>query len=85
MGVRWKDLFLYSLREYFSKYRSISFLAGQELDKLAAMILLSAGITFFAIKLHVSFDWNWVPVERADSKDTKKQLCRWSGRKWNKT
>ena len=37
----------------FYEYRSISFLAEQGLEKLAAMILLSAGITSFAIKLRV--------------------------------
>ena len=85
MGVRSKDLFLYHWVNTFYEYRSISFLAGQGLEKLAAMILLSTGITSFAIKLHVSFDWNWVPVDRADSKDIKKHLCRWLGCKWNNT
>ena len=56
MGVRSKDLFLYHWVNTFYEYRSISFLAGQGLEKLAAMILLSTGITSFAIKLHASFD-----------------------------
>ena len=44
-------VFRYSLSENtFYEYRSISFLPRQRLEKLAAMILLSAGITSFAIK-----------------------------------
>ena len=51
IGVRSKDLFFgIHWVNTFYEYRSISFLARQRLEKLAAMILLSAGITSFAIK-----------------------------------
>jgi len=41
MGVCSKDLFLYSLSEYFLLF-TFSFLAGLGLEKLAAMVLLSS-------------------------------------------